>query len=209
MLKKTTIFSILLFLSFIPYSYAQELEVEIFTEQKTYFFGDYLTFTIKVSKLVDSVATLHIVDENEKKSSDIPIPISQFTTTLTSPFPFDPATYPEGEFRLDIEYSGISNSTKFNLKDSGKIVIPIWIKDLGKMWVQDLIADSTFIDAIEFLVKNEIIIIPPTEASSQSNEFTIPTWVKKTTEWWVEGLVPDDEFGKALEYLIKKGIIVF
>lgn len=192
----------------IPSSFAQELEVKISTDKEVYYYGDYFTFTVQVSELTEEVAILHITDANGKSSSDIPVGISKLTTTITSPFPFDSATYPVGKYTLDIQYSGTSSSTEFLLEDSGRIVIPVWIKDIGKMWVQDLISDDNFVDAIEFLIKNEIISIPQTESSTESAESTIPSWIKTTTKWWAQGIVTDNEFGEALEYLIKNGVIV-
>lgn len=208
MLKVLVIFSIaFVFLALIPNSFAQEPTIKISTEKETYYYGDYFTFTIEVSELSEEIAIMHIVDANGKSSSPIPIGVVELTTTLTSPFPFDSTTYPQGKYTLDIQYAGVSSSTEFFLEDSGAIVIPVWIKDLGKMWAQDLISDGDFVKAIEYLIKNDIIEIPETQSSSESDESNVPSWIKTTTGWWVQGIVSDNEFGKALEYLIKNGVI--
>ena len=207
MLKAVAIFSIAFVLALMPNSFAQEQTVKISTEKETYYYGDYLTFTIEVSKLSEKIAIMLITDANGKSSSEIPIGISQLTTTITSPFPFESITYPVGKYTIDIQYSGVSNYAEFLLEDSGQIVIPVWIKDVGKMWVQDLITDDNFVDAIEYLIKNEIIIIPESESSTESGETNFPSWIKTTTRWWAQGIVTDNEFGQALEYLIKNGVI--
>lgn len=209
MLKIVAIFSIaFVFLSLMPNSFAQETTVKISTDKEVYHYGDYFTFTVEISELSEETAIMHITDANGKSSSAIPIGVSQIATTITSPFPFDALTYPVGKYTLDIQYAGVSSYTEFLLKDSGRIVIPVWIKDLGKMWVQDLISDDDFVNAIEFLIKNDIITIPETKSSVESDESNIPSWIKTTTRWWALGIVSDNEFGQALEYLIKNGVIV-
>ena len=38
----------------------------------------------------------------------------------------------------------METTTEFFLEDSGRIVIPGWIKDVGILWVSDMISDKTF-----------------------------------------------------------------
>ncbi len=207
MLKIVAIFTlVMMFVVLIPNSLAQQDAVKISTDKEVYYYGDYLTFTIEVSEVSEEIAIMYITDANGKSSSPIPVGISEIKTSLTSPFPFDSTTYPEGKYTIDIQYAGGSGITEFVLEDDGRIVIPVWIKDLGKMWVQDLISDNDFIKAIEFLIKNDIIEIP--EITSAKNiESGIPPWIKTSTKWWAQGVVSDNEFGQALEYLIKNGVI--
>lgn len=207
MLKIATVVTLsIMLLAIVPNAFSEE-SIKISTDKEVYYYGDYLTFTIEISELSEEIAIMHITDANGKSSSAIPIGVTDVSTTLTSPFPFDSTTYPQGKYTLDIQYAGESSFTEFFLEDSGKIVIPIWIKDLGKMWVQDLISDDDFIKAIEFLIKNNIIEIPENQFSSESNESNVPEWIKTTTKWWAQGIVSDNEFGQALEYLIKNGVI--
>ena len=42
-------------------------------------------------------------------------------------------------------------------------VIPIWIKGVAGFWAEDKITDQEFIEALEYLINNEIIIIPRIE----------------------------------------------
>jgi hypothetical protein len=68
--------------------------------------------------------------------------------------------------------------------------IPSWIKNNAEYWADGHIDDATFINALEFLIKEQIIIIPETEISeSQSNQ--IPSWVKNNAEYWVDGHIDD------------------
>ena len=187
---------------------ADATSISIDTEKDNYHYGDNLTFTIKVSEITGDLAILYITDESGKKSSPIPIPISQLIIVETSPFPFEKAIYPEGKWVLEIEYGEAKDSTEFFLLDSGQVVIPIWIKDVGKMWVNDLIDGEQYATAIEFLIKESIIDISRVDNQEENKEVKIPQWIKTNTSWWAQGLITDQEYAKSLEYLIKVGIII-
>ena len=58
--------------------FAQETELSISTSQETYYYGDFLTFTINVSEITGELATLYIIDEKGKSSSPIPLGITVF-----------------------------------------------------------------------------------------------------------------------------------
>ena len=46
--------------------------------------------------------------------------------------------------------------------------VPSWIKNNAGWWASDQIPDSTFLQGIEFLIKEGIMIIPYTEVSKSS-----------------------------------------
>ena len=64
-----------------------------------------------------------------------------------------------------------------------------------------------FISAIQYLVNQGVIILPPTESGSSTDE-GIPDWIKQTVGFWVDGHTSDDEFVSAIQYLVKQGTIV-
>lgn len=201
------VFSLILF-GMIGISHGQESTIKIYTDRQNYYFGDVLTFTIEVSEITGDSAILHIVDSLGKKGSGIPINITQKETTITAPRPFESMIYGEGRYVLEIEYSGNHAKTEFFLSDSGRIVIPSWIKDLAIWWLNGTVTEKEFAQGIEFMIKNDIIKIPKTESQEQESQVIIPVWIKTSTGWWIEGKISDDEFGKSLQYLIKVGIIV-
>jgi len=127
---------------------------------------------------------------------------------MIDPNTFDKTIFKAGKYVVDVQYSENTSFTEFILFDSGEIVIPIWIKDVTRFWYDDTILDSHFADAIEFLIKNEIIVIPQTESDGIVKEITIPSWIKTNAGWWIDGLITDTEFAQGLQYLIKVGIIV-
>jgi len=144
----------------------------IYTEKEIYSYGDFLTFTIEVSEITGEPAILHIIDESGKKSSAIPISITELKTEVPSPLPFESNVYPLGMYTLEIQYSGSSSMTEFELIDSGNIVIPLWIREVAKYWYNGAITDVEFVKGIEFLIKEGIIVVP--QGQETSGEVKIP-----------------------------------
>jgi len=182
--------------------------VSIYTEKEIYSYGDFLTFTIQVSEITGESAILYIIDESGKKSSAIPIPITELKTEVPSPFPFESNVYPLGMYTLEIQYSGNSSMTEFELIDSGNIVIPLWIRELAKYWHNGAITDVEFSNGIGFLIKEGIIVVPETQTQKTSDEVKIPEWFKDSIGWWIDRQISDVEFAQGIEFLIKEGIIV-
>jgi hypothetical protein len=182
--------------------------LSISTDKTKYYFGDYLTFTIQVDSIKDTFATMWIIDSAEKSSSAINLPITDLIVEHRAPFPFELETYPQDTYTLYLEYNGKNASTQFSLQDSGKIVIPTWIKDVGRLWVDDVITADQFVTTItQFLITAEIIDITPKESDSDMQS-EIPKWIKTNTKWWTEGLIDDETFASGLAYLIETGVIV-
>lgn len=87
------------------------------------------------------------------------------------------------------------------------ISIPDWIRNNAKWWSQDQINDNTFIQGIQYLIKEEIMKIPETQKGTGSSSDEIPSWIKNNAGWWSDGLISEDEFLKGIEFLVKEGII--
>jgi len=90
-------------------------------------------------------------------------------------------------------------------QDSG---IPAWIKNNAGWWADGQIDDSSFLQGIQFLIKEGIMVIPPTETSASSDSDGIPAWIKNNAEWWADGQIHDEAFVSGIQWLISNGIIV-
>jgi len=178
--------------------------VSIYTEKEIYSYGDFLTFTIEVSEITEDVAILHIIDELGKRSSAIPIPITELKTVVPSPFPFESEVYPLGTYTLEIQYSDSTDTTEFELIDSGKFLLPMGTKQVAVAWIEGDISDTFF---MKFLIKQNPTLFS-TEQNYEPENVKIPHWVKDITGWWIDKKISDKEFATAFEYLIKVGIIV-
>lgn len=84
--------------------------------------------------------------------------------------------------------------------------VPSWIKTTAGFWVDGVSSDKEFVSAIEFLIKEKVIVIPST-ASSGGAAAQIPSWIKTTTGFWVKGATSDAEFVSAIQWLITNGIM--
>ncbi len=89
---------------------------------------------------------------------------------------------------------------------SNEISIPDWIRNNAEWWADGQIDDNTFIQGIEYLIKNDIIVIPQTQQETTETK-EIPSWIRNNAEWWADGQIDDETFVQGLEFLIKKGII--
>jgi len=89
-----------------------------------------------------------------------------------------------------------------------ELLIPNWIKNNARWWASDQIPDSTFLQGIQFLIKEEIIIIPTTETTEALESQEIPTWIKNNAGWWADAQIDDNAFVSGIQYLIKVGIII-
>ena len=87
-----------------------------------------------------------------------------------------------------------------------EILIPEWIRTNAAWWAEGQIDDGTFIQGIEYLIKNDIILIPKTQQES-SDSLEIPTWIKNNAAWWAKGEIDDRTFVQGLQFLIQKGIL--
>ena len=88
----------------------------------------------------------------------------------------------------------------------GDYTIPTWVKNTAGWWSDDKISDSSFIETIEFLIKDEMISVDIPDLDSEVvNE--IPTWVKNTAGWWSEDKIPDVTFVSSIKYLMSQGIV--
>ncbi|CAD6522096.1 conserved exported hypothetical protein [metagenome] len=85
-------------------------------------------------------------------------------------------------------------------------LIPTWIKNNAKWWAEGNSDDQTFVNAIEFLVKSEIIKVSSVSQTDEKSN-TIPAWIKNNAKWWAEGIITDEDFIKGIEFLAEHGII--
>ena len=64
-------------------------------------------------------------------------------------------------------------------------VIPDWIKNNAGWWADGTISDSDFITGIQYLIQQEILVVPQSEVTGGSDE-EIPEWIKNNAGWWAQ-----------------------
>ena len=90
--------------------------------------------------------------------------------------------------------------------DPGDFTVPNWVKNTAGWWASDQIPDSAFLQGIQFLIKEKIIIVQIPDVDSEVVE-EVPGWVKNAAGWWAEDKIHDVTFVAAIKYLISQGII--
>ncbi|MGY5147690.1 MAG: polysaccharide deacetylase family protein [Candidatus Nitrosopumilus sp. bin_7KS] len=88
------------------------------------------------------------------------------------------------------------------------VSVPQWIKNNAGWWADGSMDDKTFVQGIEYLVKEKIIHVNEKSQTSKIEQ-SIPPWIKNNAGWWADGSMDDKTFVQGIEYLVKNGIILY
>ena len=138
-------------------------------------------------RAIDNIDELITPSCNYSSGSVFPIGTTEVVCTATD----SAGNTSSNSFNVIIEFSGI--------------LIPDWIKNVAEFWHAGDINDASFLEGIAYLIENNIIVVPPTEAGSGGG--AVPEWVKNNAGWWADGQIDDETFVNALQYLIQQGLI--
>ena len=119
-----------------------------------------------------------------------------------------------GSHKIEVEIEGIlfqplplEIATLTMNIGQAEATIPDWIKNNAGWWAEGQIDDSSFLQGIQYLIKEGIMVIPPTETTESSESQEVPSWIKNNAGWWAEGQIDDETFVSGIQYLIKVGVI--
>ena len=82
------------------------------------------------------------------------------------------------------------------------------MKNTAGWWADNQIPNSAFVDGIEFLVKEGIIVVSDIQKDPSTPYEGIPEWLKTNAGWWADNQIDDKTFATGIEYLIRIGLIV-
>ena len=103
--------------------------------------------------------------------------------------------------------SQFPNSSIYNILGyDDPVSVPSWVRNNAEWWATGQINDSAFVQGIEFMLENNIIMVSTIPSGNISNE-EIPDWIRNNAHWWSQDLISEDEFVNSLEFLIQEGII--
>ena len=91
-------------------------------------------------------------------------------------------------------------------QQDAEFILPSWIKLIAGYWYDDIIEDQQFFGTIKYLISNEIIILPTTDAEPSTSNY-IPDWVKSNAGWWASDQIDDQTFVNGIQYLVQIGLI--
>ncbi|HSB50474.1 MAG TPA: peptidase [Nitrosopumilaceae archaeon] len=92
-------------------------------------------------------------------------------------------------------------------KPSTGPVIPDWIKNNADWWSSGQIDDNSFVQGIQWLIKEGIMKIPATQQGTGTGVNEIPSWIRNNADWWSQGLISDNDFVQGIQWLIQNGIM--
>ena len=69
--------------------------------------------------------------------------------------------------------------------------VPDWVKNTAGWWAEDAISETEFVNAIEFLVKENIIQINVSQTSETSQ---LPDWLVNNAGWWAARIFTNSNF---------------
>ena len=186
-----------------------EVNEAIITEKQSYNFGDTVSFSGKVHpdfKKTDYTALIY-----NQNNDLVYISNGVFDDTAS----FSETTIAEGEiwsndgnYQIKIVYGVPSKvaQTIIELSNDNTKTIPTWIKNVGGYWCTDQISDKEFIDAVQFLITEKVILLKNTEYGVSDSQ-QVPQWIKNNACWWADDKIPDLDFISGIEYLVNIGTI--
>ena len=192
--------------------------VDITSDSESYALGESVIFSGSVNKYV------------EERNLRISIFDSGNNLIVTQKTPVNPdgtflhevilnKKFLDGKFKVKSQYGSSkatinimsfviqSNNNDDVSSTSQTTEIPEWIKSNAGWWAEGEIDDSSFVQGIQFLIKEGFMKIHVTEQASTSQTTEIPEWIKSNAGWWAEGEIDDSSFVQGIQFLIKEGFM--
>ena len=200
---------------------ANNYTVQINHDKESYILGDSIIFAGSVNKY-DEERNLRISIFDSAKNLILTqkTPVS-IDTKFSYSVPLN-EKFLEGKYTVKTQYGNSKatvQSITFMINSDSLVTsaedrlpsdssIPSWIKSNAGWWAEGQIDDNSFVEGIQFMIKEGLMIIPVTEQSSvvsQGNE--IPSWIKSNAGWWAEGQIDDNSFVEGIQFMIKEGLM--
>ena len=190
--------------------------VEIIFDKEMYIVGDAITISGNVNKYDEDRKLRIVVFDQDRKlvvNEKISVnPDKTFSYDLTSD-----AKLSEGEHTMRVQYGSSKvtvEQTSFMISPSDSMslektdtVIPKWIKNNAGWWAEGSIDDGSFVQGIQFMIKEGLMRVPATEQGASSQGNSIPDWIKNNAGWWAEGSIDDGSFVQGIQFMIKEGLM--
>ena len=87
------------------------------------------------------------------------------------------------------------------------IEIPEWVKKTAKWWSANQISDRDYLWSLQYLIENDIIIIPFGRISEGNSEEQLPSWLREDAELWSQGSISDEEYFNSIQWMINNEFI--
>ena len=197
-------------------SNANNYTVKIIYDKESYIIGEIITFSGNVNKYdTDRSLRISIFNSNGNLIVTQKTPVNEDRTfshevSLNEKFS-------DGKFQVKAQY-GNSKSTvekiSFTINESASTnqtsentKIPSWVRNNAEWWADGSISDDSFVQGIQFMIKEGLMRVPITEQGEGTQNNKIPDWVKNNAKWWADGSISDDSFVQGIQFMIKEGLM--
>ena len=193
--------------------------VNIIFDKETYALGEIIVISGNVNKYDEErVLKITIFDKDQNLVLNEKLDVNSdnsFSYEIIQDSDFSEGKYTVraqyGTSKVTVEKTSfvISSSSMNTLEQtkSKNTTIPEWIRSNAGWWADGEIDDDSFVQGIQFLIKEGLMIIPITEQGSSSQDNNIPEWIKNNAGWWADGEIDDDSFVQGIQFLIKEGLM--
>ena len=191
--------------------------VKIISDAELYALGETVTFSGKVNKY----------DEDRNLRISIFDSGNDLTVTQKTPVNSDGTfsheillneKFSDGKFKVKAQYgnskatieimSFVIQSSNDDSISSDDAEIPAWIKSNAGWWADGQIDDGSFVEGIQFLIREGFMSVDVTEQGQVSSDGAeIPAWIKSNAGWWADGQIDDGSFVEGIQFLIREGFM--
>ncbi len=197
-------------------SSSNNFTVDLQTDKESYALGEDVTFSGNVNKYdEDRSLRISIFDSKNNLIVTQKTPVNSDTTfshdvLLNEKFSDGKyvvkTQYGNSKATIDITSFLITSDTGASMP-SENAKIPDWIKNNAGWWAAGQIDDGSFVQGIQFMIKEGLMQIPVTEQGLSSQENNIPDWIKNNAGWWAAGQIDDGSFVQGIQFMIKEGLM--
>ena len=190
-----------------------ETDMPIILEKQTYSYGEEISVSGQVHKDFGGTKYSTLIYDQNNVLVDFSNGFFDSDGSYLQTIQVKGATWDmNGNYQIKLVYAVPSKVAATNFQFSNNFianensqVIPDWIKNVGDYWCNGQIDDSEFINAVQYLIKIEVIELKNTVSDTFSNQ--VPEWVKNNACWWSDDKIPDVDFIFGIEYLVNIGTI--
>jgi len=196
-------------------SSANNYTVDITSDNESYVLGESIIFSGSVNKYDEKRnLRISIFDSNNSLIVTQKTPVNTDGTFLHNVILNE--KFLDGKFKVKAQYGNSKATIKvisfeIHSNDDTSISqnneIPEWIKSNAGWWADGQIDDNSFVEGIQFLIKEGFMKIHVIEQGSISQNNEIPEWIKSNAGWWADGQIDDNSFVEGIQFLIKEGFM--
>lgn len=166
--------------------------------------GDYDHVRLNVENKCAGNSQIHSQDYRLTKITSLEFDFEQLSMNKPDSCMLIFSVYDTELTLIDFFYTNYDvNFKKVEIPEKIIRTTPEWVKSLVGFWVYSKISDSNLSDALNYMVKMEIIEINSYE-NNHIDVYNSPVWFKQNAKFWIDGSISDEKFLIGLEMISEK-----